>query len=100
MLEKQDKRLYADDTIPLSAKIAQYRTVDSHVVRHGLGVCFVFLPECVCIVRHVSIRLQEYEIRVHKLLSPEDEWTVKRCTHTNTHTNTNAVCMCAVIGRM
>jgi PX domain-containing protein kinase-like protein len=50
ILEKQDKRLYADDTMPLCPTIVQYRSVGSHV---------------------------EYEIRVHKLLTPEIEWTVQ-----------------------
>ena len=33
VLEKQEKRLYADDTVPLCANIVQYRSVGSHVVR-------------------------------------------------------------------
>ena len=40
VLEKQDKRLYADDTMPLCATIVQYRSVGSHVVRASLRLRF------------------------------------------------------------
>ena len=38
VLEKQDKRLYADDTMPLCATIVQFRTVSSHVVSLSLSL--------------------------------------------------------------
>ena len=50
VLEKQDKRLYSDDTIPLCATIAQYRNAGSHVVRQ-LTVIMGGLRHVVCTYR-------------------------------------------------
>ena len=48
VLEKQEKRLYADDTVPLVATIAQYRTAGSHVVSYSYETIAQCECQCVC----------------------------------------------------
>ena len=43
VLEKQDRRLYADDTMPLCPTIVQYRSVGSHVVRRATSSFLLLL---------------------------------------------------------